>query len=67
MYTYRNDPMYPVANLSIADIELSQKRAQKLRSRAFMSFVTGLFEKKSKIVAADTTIVNGRYANGIAD
>ena len=67
MYTYRNDPMYPVANLSIADIELSQKRAQKLRSRAFMSFVSGLFEKKSKTVSADAVMVNGRYANGIAD
>ena len=67
MYTYRNDPMYPVANLSIADIELSQKRAQKLRSRAFMSFVTGLFEKKSKTVSTGAVMVNGRYANGIAD
>jgi len=46
MYSYRNDPLYPTADLTLKEIEISQNRAKKLRAHAFMTLINGLYDKK---------------------
>ena len=46
MYSYRNDPLYPTADLTLKEIEIAQNRAKKLRAHAFMTLINGSYEKK---------------------
>jgi len=64
MYSYRKDPLYPTADLTLKEIEISQNRAKKLRAHAFMMFITGLYEKKVDNDNPKTIQVLPTYANG---
>ena len=64
MYSYRKDPLYPTADLTLNEIEISQNRAKKLRAHAFMSFINGLYEKKVDSDNDKAIQVQPTYANG---
>ena len=55
MYSYRNDPLYPTADLTLKEIEISQNRAKKLRAHAFMTFINALYENHKKSYDGATT------------
>ena len=64
MYSYRKDPLYPTADLTLKEIEISQNRAKKLRARAFMTFINALYEKKVDSDDDKAIQVQPTYANG---
>ena len=64
MYSYRKDPLYPTADLTLKEIEISQNRAKKLRARAFMKFINALYEKKVDSDNDKAIQVQPTYANG---
>ena len=64
MYSYRKDPLYPTADLTLKEIEISQNRAKKLRAHAFMTFINALYEKKVDSDNDKTIQVQPTYANG---
>ena len=66
MYSYKKDPLYPTAILTIREIEISQNRAQKLRAHAFMNFINGLYEKKAGTTNENAVQVQATYASGAA-
>tara|TARA_B100000214_G_C23665148_1_gene489263 strand:+ start:92 stop:295 length:204 start_codon:yes stop_codon:yes gene_type:complete len=65
MYSYRKDPLYPTADLTLNEIEISQNRAKKLRAHAFMSFINGLYKKKVGSDNQKAIQVQPKYANGV--
>ena len=64
MYSYRNDPLYPTADLTLKEIEISQNRAKKLRAHAFMTFINALYVKKVDSDNDKAIQVQPTYANG---
>ncbi len=64
MYSYRKDPLYPTADLTLKEIEISQNRAKKLRAHAFMTFINAFYEKKVDSDNAKAIQVQPTYANG---
>ena len=64
MYSYRKDPLYPAADLTLKEIEISQNRAKKLRAHAFMTFINALYEKKVDSDNDKAIQVQPTYANG---
>ena len=49
MPTYRNDPLYPSADLSPAAIEAAMARGRKLRAEAFRGFAVALYRRLAGI------------------
>ena len=64
MYSYRKDPLYPTADLTLKEIEISQNRAKKLRAHAFMTFINALYEKEVDSGNDKAIQVQPTYANG---
>ena len=64
MCSYRKDPLYPTADLTLNEIEISQNRAKKLRAHAFMSFINVFHEKKVDSDNEKAIQVQPTYANG---
>jgi len=65
MYSYRKDPLYPTADLTLKEIEISQNHAKKLRAHAFMTFINGFHEKKVDRDNGKAIQVQPTFADGV--
>ena len=45
MPTYRNDPLYPSADISPAAIDAAMARGRRLRAQAFGAFAAALYRR----------------------
>ena len=65
MYSYRKDPLYPTADLTLKEIEISQNRAKKLRAHAFMTLINGFYEKKVDSDSGKAIPLQPTHATGV--